>query len=667
MFTEYRQLRSELRRFAGTLGATVSTLALLAALPKDMRYGADSRFALVVGFGVIGIAGTWLSLRAARRLAEARLKLRHAGAGQQVEVALRFLLDERRLARKFLSPLLLLTIAAGFGTLVARWPQAEGLMRFHSVLVGAGVLGAVGLVVAPLMQRTHWINAAHLRSLLEQQMRLLKFTPVTMRIARQRLKTLEGPRAAKVGDTLIAGGFAWQWIDWTRGVLICGQPGAGKTSAVLNALLELIFLMFPGANGFSGLIQDVKGDYRGKLKTLCSTYGRDASFVTFDLQADPANAGSWEAAIFNPVGSDDPPAEIAASLHAASAHLGVVSQDSFFPDAFRTLNTHGIGLLRAALPDGEVPSIAGLQRLYMELHQAAEEEARSEAPAPRLYYDALCRSIRDQWPVPETLPTDVAEAVSYFETQFMTMASRQRSALIGTVSQLFTELLAEPVRSFTTGRSTVSMRDVVEQGILYYVHAPLAANPRLGLIISTLIKRQFQLAVRRAREKEIPSIYLCDEFHNLFSPGADGDSQFFSLSRDANHANFVAVQNLPLLMQVAKSKAQVMALLGNVATKILLRNTEPETNEYASGLFGESVGIGVTQSEVADVSGLFRRRRTTYSRGTTKGRVVPPSAFATLAVPVPGDPARHYAQSIVHLATRAETERLDLVWKIHPL
>lgn len=667
MFTQYRELRRSLRRLglvgAGTLGA----LGLLLIVPKDMSYAATSRVVMVAMVGVIAVGGAYAIGRAWRQTAEARLMLRFAGAPQQIAVALRFMLDEARLARRYMMPAFLTLLASTLFWVLAHWPQLGLAASWQDAFATSGICSLLMLVLTPLIQRGHWINTLHLHALMGQQVRHSDFVPVTMRAAAKRLRALLGAAVVKIGETVVAGGFPWQWGDFTKGLMVTGQPGSGKTTTVLNALLEGFFLMFAGRGGFSALIQDVQGDFRGKIERLCKKHGRSADLVIFDIQADPAQAGGQNAAIFNPIASKDPAAEIAAALQAASKHLGVTNTDSYFIDAFRTLVTHGIVLLRAGLPEGSVPSIADLHRLLSELNAYADKDQKARDSSPPILYTQLTKRIIERWPG-DLMPAETDDAGLYIEQEFLPMPHRQRAGIMGTVSQLFGELMAEPVRHFLTGKSTISMQDVLDQGKVYYVHAPLAANPRLGLIVNTVIKRQFQNAVLRSREKPVPSIYLCDEFHNLFSPGRDGDSQFFSLSRQANHANLIAFQNLPLLQQVAKTKAEVMSLLGNCATKIFLRNTDPETNDFGSSLFGEVVGISVTQSAPADLNGLLRRSaRTNYSRSTSKSRVVPPEAFAKLAVPVNGDPERNYAQAIVHLATRAETERLDLIWKLHPL
>lgn len=669
MIPQYRVSTAAGRKLLKVAGTILVMLTILVVLPKDSDYAATSRLLMAIAFAVISIGGVWLIARAWRAFASARLSLRYARAPQPIALTIRFLTDERRLAWRFMRPVLLILLTLAFLDVLTVWPQLRPASLWLDLL-SVGLLAAgFALVAIPLLQRTHWINALHLRILLAQQAEHCNFKPITPRMARAALAALGGPAVHTKGDEVYAGGFGWRWDDFLKSVLVLGQPGGGKTTTVFNAFLEWHFVRFVGPGAFGALLLDIMGDYQGKIARLCDRYGRSSDLFVLDLEGDPMRAGQPDCAIINPLDNAHPPAEIAAAIVACFEHVGMRTPDSYFQDAARTALTHGITLIREAASFGAVPSIADLHWLLTELHQAIDQGAAD--PASEGYkptrYDSVLEAIAARYPRNTDVPVPVLDAINYINSEFKPMPDRQRAGVIGSISQVLAELLAEPIKHFVNGRSTISPQRIVDEGKILCVHATLAANPRGARIVNTLIKRQFQNAVLRRRGKAIPSVFFCDEFHSLFSPGPTGDSQFFSMSRQCNHANFIACQNIELLNQAAKSKSDVAALIGNAATKIMLRNTDPETNEMASRLFGDEIGISVTQSAAADISGLFRRTRTNYSRAITKNRVVPPEAFTRLAVPVTGDPDRQYAESIIHLATRAETRRLTLLWKVHPL
>jgi len=67
-----------------------------------------------------------------------------------------------------------------------------------------------------------------------------------------------------------AGGALWRWEDFYKNAIVFGQPGSGKTSCVLNALLEgLLASAWRTSLPPSGLILDPKGDFGDKLAALC--------------------------------------------------------------------------------------------------------------------------------------------------------------------------------------------------------------------------------------------------------------------------------------------------------------------------------------------------------------------------------------------------------------
>ena len=107
-------------------------------------------------------------------------------------------------------------------------------------------------------------------------------------------------------------------------------------------------------------------------------------------------------------------------------------------------------------------------------------------------------------------------------------------------------------------------------------------------------------------------------------------------------------------------------LLGNCATKIFLRNTDDQTNKYASELFGKELvrmlnpSIGAAQGRYA-VGGAASTGASTQYDDKVRNE-----EFIRLAVPSRED-GIDYAETIVHLACRGEVQHKKLRWKVHPL
>jgi type IV secretory pathway TraG/TraD family ATPase VirD4 len=186
----------------------------------------------------------------------------------------------------------------------------------------------------------------------------------------------------------------------------------------------------------------------------------------------------------------------------------------------------------------------------------------------------------------------------------------------------------------------------------------------MSKVICTFVKLEYYREVLKRPDKKRSSFFLCDEFQAYFTvmPGK-GDSDFFERSRQSNHANLIATQNYPALIKVAGDKDSVVNnLLGNCAVKIFLRNTDDKTNEYASKLFGQAL-VAMASSNLSQGSG-----KSLGSAGASSSRQydqkVRPEEFVGLAVPA-GDV--NYAETIVHLASRASVTKEKLRWRVHPL
>lgn len=664
MIKLYRQVVRERRRLLFWLSGTTSSLAVMAWSAQNDGISDKSRFGCLAAFAAISVAGAFAITATWRRWREARSKLGVDDAPKPMQVAMQYLLDERRTAWRGVQTAALTGVAATFGWVIVQWPQAAALARMRPVCTAVATIGFAATILLPLRHRGSFVNVRFLRAYLRQQSRFAGFRPLSIRAARRRMRNLTGPAVRRARKGVRAGGFDWTWGDFTKGMLVLGQPGSGKTNAVVSTILHLLFEMLH-RQGFSAFVQDIKGDYGAALKRLCETYGLSARLCVFDLMADPATRGTRDAIVFNPLDTDEPALEVVSSLIEAFKMLGLKSAESFFLDSAKLMAVSFLTLLRAGLPDDEPPSIEHFPRLALELSRPAETVTEDgEVVGHWPFFDSLCARIRERH-TGVSLPTPIAEALEYVFEEYAQMPDRQRAGVIGTLRQLTLDLMAEPARHFLTGRTTISMDQIVEENRILYVHAPEAFNPRQSMLVNLILKAAYQRTIRRKKLRGAsPSFMMADEFHNLWAPGPTGDSQFFSLSRENNHANIIACQNLPLLYQRTANKAEVTSMLGNLAVKIFLRNTEPDTNAFASKLFGEMTSIVVAPSEAASLGGILRRNTTHYARSTAKVPVVSAETFTALAVPASEEP---FTETIVHLATRKETERLRLFWKVHPL
>jgi type IV secretory pathway TraG/TraD family ATPase VirD4 len=117
---------------------------------------------------------------------------------------------------------------------------------------------------------------------------------------------------------------------------------------------------------------------------------------------------------------------------------------------------------------------------------------------------------------------------------------------------------------------------------------------------------------------------------------------------------------------VSPRKEVAQNLVGNCAVKIFLRNTDKETNEFASDLFGKHL---VAHGQSGQGGGLrVAMMGQTGNTSDQYDQLVRPERFAELAIPSKAHGV-DYCETITHLAARAKMARHHRrqKWKVHPI
>ena len=441
-----------------------------------------------------------------------------------------------------------------------------------------------------------------------------------------------------------AGGAEWFWEDFYKNAIVFGQSGTGKTVCVLNAILEgLLSSAVEADKRVGGLILDPKGDFRGKIRHLCRRYGREEDLLVLAPGA-PDETIRW-----NPLDSDDDQLELAGRFAAVLESTGMkAGQDSFWIDSSRKFLRHAITLIRGSNEDLEHPSFADVCELAHSADRISERAERLDPEDPA--FD---------------------RCLEYFAGEWSELPSETRSSIQAYLTNMIDPFLMEPYQTVLSGNSTMRIGDMIDDGKILYVYMPIADKESMSRVVCTFVKLEYYREILKRPNKDRPSFFLCDEFQSFFTltPGK-GDADFFERSRQSNHANIIATQNLPALSKVSPQKAPVMNLLGNCAVKMFLRNSDSETNQYGSQLFGERiVGMASTSASGGNrrLGGLFGGGNGgTQSANMQYDAAVRTEAFAELAVPSRPD-GIDFCESIVYLASRGEVRRRKLRWKVHPL
>jgi len=602
------------------------------------------------------------------------------------------------------------------------WPQLAFLAPAHELLVWGWWLALLALPLYLLGSVQRLSDVIQRGNALAEQELTSGFVPPEESDADTGSSLTAGAPVQVLGPGCFrAGGFDWRWDDFYKNVVVFGQPGSGKTVCVLNALLD--GLLAAGEPPAAGLILDPKGDFRDKLRVLCRRQGRESDLLILD-PTQPRTTLRW-----NPFDNDEDELELAGRFTKVAETLGTRNdKDPFWIQQAGLFIQHAIALLRASNPPGTPPSLARISDLAgTDLHLRARlllgnnlqllhaigarathgeagrmiEDETALGEAMTAYFaaghpaNAMTQLVHDWWemdPGPrrqvcaqaaeiQSGPADggaspppgesFERARTWFLHTWIPMAEKTRSIIQAQLQGMLNPFLASPYTQVFGERSTVGLGEVLDQGKLLYVYMPIAEREVMSRVVCTFIKIAFQREVLRRRRKPRPSLLLCDEYQAFFTPdsgGGRGDEDFLALSRESNHANVIATQNLPSLLKQTADDKPVMNLLGLCATKVFLRNTDDATNDYASKVFGERLEtLTGTQSSTGG-AGLRAGAggSPALSSSTQYGAAVRKEVFTGLAQPSQSE-GIDYAESMTWLGARSRMGRARQRWQVHPI
>ena len=383
-------------------------------------------------------------------------------------------------------------------------------------------------------------------------------------------------------DGFVLGRRPWTFKRMCENVVIFGSTGSGKTICVMNALLDRLIASKRCRPKLGGLILDYKGDYLEKVKSLCQAHGREKDLIVIS----PHSGVAW-----NPLDCDESEHEIAAWLVTAMKALGHKDEDqSFFTSQSEALLANSIAILRATNTPGEPPHVA---QLYNIINEEAFLQNRLR--------------ILDEQTEDHAPDCPGRECFRYFSSVFSALPNDTKQCVVATLNNMLDPLRSPLIASVVRRASSFQLADATNRSKIIYLDLPMAQHPKAGKVLGVLLKLAFQTTVRRKpRQQANYSFFFADEYQEFYTNDKQTiDTRFFSISREYNHMNIIATQNLNnLTMQDDKPDA-AMSLLSNNKIKIFLQNDNKDTNQYASELFGQQViELGGGTTTVAQVSSV---------------------------------------------------------------
>jgi hypothetical protein len=632
----------------GNALSSAAVLAVIVVLPKDAVPESLLRLAMTVGFFLFAICLLWSFTQPLDDYLAKRFAWHYEGAGAAIQHTLTLL---RVNVMAVIGPLASIAIATvGFIALdvLSAWSAFDLLRPLESVWQWGWFIGLVALIAVPIFRGRQLFQALNLRHQLREQVETMRYTRRTPADAEtDRRLAAEEPVTVLGSERFRAGGFDWEWPDFYKNLVVFGQPGSGKTVCVLNALLDgLIASTAASALPAAGLILDPKGDFKEKIAALMRRVGRERDLLVFD----PDDVASFR---WNPFDTPDDALEVANRFGAIFEMQGAGNDEgAFFNQQAKGFLQAAVTLMRIVNPPGTIPSIPQFTSLM-----GSDKKLRETIAAAKARTDLSAVEIRSR-----------IAALAYLEEVWLTLPEKTLGSIVATLSNILTPFNYPPFDELMANRSTLSLADCIDQGKVLYVHFPIATRRTMAQTVGTLLKVEYGRQVLMRSHKPRPSFFFCDEFQVFFTTDKEtSDADFFERSRGSNHANIIATQNRPGMLKRSGEDHSVDNLLGNCATKIFLRNTDPNTNEWGSKLSGEQIETLVSTGRVAGTLDPRQSGASTAVSGTASyAPVVKPEEFIRLAQPSSKD-GIDYAEAIVHLAARAVVTRLSLRWRVHPL
>lgn len=181
---------------------------------------------------------------------------------------------------------------------------------------------------------------------------------------------------------------------------------------------------------------------------------------------------------------------------------------------------------------------------------------------------------------------------------------------------------------FKYGRPLQRLGEVIETPAVICLRVPAVGDhTKLARIFGTLLKQDWQRAVLARtmgiNENSRSLVFLVDEYHLLVTDGVSiGDSQFFTLSREALCIPIMAIHSISALRRVLPGDTW-KALFASPASVICLRQNDQDTAEHVSKMAGNelqwrqnfSMGEGNADPVVSPISGGVVSEKRSVSLG----------------------------------------------------
>lgn len=426
-----------------------------------------------------------------------------------------------------------------------------------------------------------------------------------------------------------------------EGIMCFGGTGSGKSSGVSNTFLRRMM-----QSHYGGLMLTVKDSDFDDYYRLAQEAGREKDIIRFSPSSPyvfdflAAEAGQKNGA--------DGGAESEDLINLFMAIIAIAnggevrSKESYWLLALRQLLRNTICLLECA---GEAITMPNMYRLIVSApgdeadiskHMAPPEKADPPSHKP-YFFQCMDKMLSRNTQLANDVKGECFEdmnnvGIDYWTKEYPNLAEKTRSIIVSMFTTSADSFLRGSLRSlFGAAEGKYDISPVCTRaGALMVIDVPLIKEPSVGRIANGVMKLCFQRILQRTpiNDETRPVFIHIDECQYHMS---DLDAAFQQLCRSARISSIYLSQALPgMQINLGEGKKAEMALnsiLGNLSTKIFCAQSEPDTNEFASRIFGEIYQkVGGSSASYNDQGEL----NSNSSINEQKRRVIEPIAFHKL-------------------------------------
>lgn len=422
-----------------------------------------------------------------------------------------------------------------------------------------------------------------------------------------------------------------------EGVQIFGGIGSGKTSGS-GAHLARSFLRA----GFGGLVLTAKTDVLKEWERYAGQTGRKDSLIVLDasgglrfnfLQYEAQRGGEGGGFTANIL-------RLFLTVYEVLERGGTGSgSDPYWNNAMKQLMRNAIDL--SLIVTGKVT----MQGLY-DIVMSAPKSLSEPTERPDFWKDGECGRLLyagNTADLSETQKRDFSTTAKYWLKDFASLGDRQRAGIVSMFTSMVDNFIRSPFAELFGSDNfpdehagyqtawpevTFTSHDGAPPHVLV-LNLPVKEFGDAGRAAQVVYKYMWQQAIERRRtgDHSIPAFLWVDEAQNFVS---DYDMQFQATARSSRACTVYLTQNLPNYyaeMGGEQSKPRVDSLVGNLQTKIWHANSDPQTNQHAAEVIGESWQIKESRS----LGTAGTTASTNVSQSQQFAYDVPPQTFTTLA------------------------------------